>query len=102
MVLLFIQLYYSIFQGTWSSITWNSISNNLKPFINGIGTFLTSIFGDTQTMDTLGDILFINGTKDALFMFISLILALITSICIVYACGKVLKRIFGVFFLTGR
>lgn len=101
MFALFYSLYYSLFKGSWTLYTFTEITLTTKTILNGLGTFLTSIFNDNaNTYDTLGETI-VGSTFNNIPNILSLcalILALITSIGIVVMAVKGVKKAFGIFF----
>lgn len=112
MFALFFSLYMSMFRGLWFNFSLTEIQNIMKPCLNGIGSFFTSLFNDVNTpMETLGDVLtanvnlYVDGFLRAFPTYMGLVafvLALITSIGIVVVATKGIKKIFTVFFYGVR
>lgn len=104
MFTLFFNLYYAMFRGVWQNYTINDLKNLLTNAFNGLGTFLTSIFNDSATMDTLGNVLFESNITGAqpYMLVTSFVLASITSIGIVVMAVKGVKKAFGIFFMGLR
>lgn len=93
---LFYSIYLALFTGFWESFTIDEACYNISRSVDGLGMFLTNIFGDGY-YDRLGDSLFYDG-YNPFFSIVAFILALITSIGIVVAVIKAIKHIFTIFF----
>lgn len=104
---LFINLYLAMFTGRWNNIPGVlSYTAVLKDIFNGLGTFLTSIFGDAQMLN-FGDVIATTTVINFVeypnwLVLISFVLALITSIGIVVMAVKGIKRVFSIFFMPIR
>ena len=98
MFALFFSLYYSMFTGSWtyySNPNW--IYQLIKNGVNGLGIFITSIFGDNTTYTGFADNI-LGSNLEGLYGIVALVLATITSIGIVIMAVKGVKKAFGIFF----
>lgn len=104
MFALFFSLYLSMFMGSWINPATRDIGLYINTLINKLGEVLTSLFnGTTSPVLDLGTTL--TSSYGGVPMYLSLVafvLALITSIGIVVAAVKGIKKIFYVFFYMGR